>query len=380
LLSTISLTGKNTLQGINYRKGDFLFLLTAPYWALFWASWIYSLYPSLRSVSTHPHTNRPSTSRSNGWSFPSGFPINGARSFSSKTCYIPSPPEPHWFDHHSHTRWAVQIINRLITRCSPVSCLVCPNVLLGTLFSKTRHSHVLLLTKTDHVSNPEKATSKYSLVFRPLIVKRKTAGPKDSRYCRHVNFGLWSCTASGTSKNLRTGPSDFRRGREDTESVGWLGPLLQWTEAVIRRSQTGDYKWCPVPRKSSSDIWYAHSYVLPVLTTDWDTKTQFYCLILRHINFFLCVLIKLSLCHASASAIRISKLSFPTAKWGLVMLCWQRHKLLTILAYCHKCNAVFNTCHRPIVHNMSLKSSVKQSVQVRGMCIGIWCLVCRTAG
>ena len=42
------------------------------------------------------------------------------------------------------------------------SSLVCPYVFLGTIFSKTRHSHVLLLTKTNHVSNPEKATSKYS--------------------------------------------------------------------------------------------------------------------------------------------------------------------------------------------------------------------------
>jgi len=96
--------------------------------------------------------------------------------------------------------------------------------------------------------------------------------------------------------------------------------------------------------------------------------------------FFLRVLVKLSSFHVWASAIRISKLSSPPAMWGLVVLCWQGHNiLLTIAAYCHKCNAFFIPCHWPIVYNMSLKLSVKQTVQVRGMFIGILCFVCRTA-
>jgi len=92
---------------------------------------------------------------------------------------------------------------------------------------------------------------------------------------------------------------------------------------------------------------------------------------------------------------------------GLVVLCWQGHKiLLTIAAYCHKCNALFTACHWPknktnsvalvrtrtipterpppvgdqLYTNMSLKLSVKQTVKVRGMFIGILCLVCRNAG
>ena len=159
----------------------------------------------------------------------------------------------------------------------------------------------------------KKATLKYSplsLFLSSLglwLCKRKTAGPKGWRYCRYLNFELWPCTASDTSKNPRKGPSDFRRRNQDTESVVWLGPLLLWTEAVIRRSQTGDYKWGPVPRKSSSDVWLAHSYVLPVLTTGWDTKTQSYCLILRRINFFLRAckikfIPRMSVCHTHLEA------------------------------------------------------------------------------
>lgn len=130
-------------------------------------------------------------------------------------------------------------------QCPVTSSLVCPYVLLGTLFSKTRHNHVLILTKTDHVSNPEKATSKYSPFSLSLsslglwLCKRKTVcrkvagifGMLTFRYFWHVNFYLWPCTASGASKNLRTGPSDFRRGSQDTR-VGWV----IWTAAALNRS------------------------------------------------------------------------------------------------------------------------------------------------
>jgi len=133
------------------------------------------------------------------------------------------------------------------------------------------------------------------------LCKRKTAEPK---VCRHVNFELWPYRASDTSKNLRTGPSDFRRRSQDTESVGDLDRCCS-----EQKPSYGGHKLAIIqmgPCSAKIVVWHL---VRPfVRLACADHRLRYYSLILRRINFFLRVLVKIkfiprtSVCHKHLEA------------------------------------------------------------------------------